>query len=481
VLLAGAGAAAGVGVAAGAIRLLTTVVDLRLPSWMTVGLDWRVLIFLAAAATVAAVAAGLLPAIRLSHPDLVTDLKDSARGSSSGAGHQRLRHMLVVGEVAIAALLLVGAGLMLQTVWQLQRVNLGFAPDHLLTFRVELGWRAYDTLAKSADFYTKAIDGLRTRGDVVSVGVDSNLPLSGKPRDPSQIVVAGQSADEQAKNPFVNAHWVSPGLFTALEIPVLHGRVFTDDDREGTQRVVIVNQQMADRLFPGDSAIGRQLRFGTPAAGGWMTVVGIVANVRHQDVTAGPGLDMYVPYRQTNAGGMYFVVRTRADPRTVVPALSSIVWGIDPNQSFFDVRPMEDRVATILWHQRAAGWLFAAFAVLALVLAASGLYAVLSYAVSQQTREIGVRIALGASRRDVVALVLTRVMLLVGGGLAVGLVGAVAAARAVGGLLFGIGATDIRTFVAVPLLLACVAALAAYLPIRRATRVDPLVALKSEG
>jgi putative ABC transport system permease protein len=477
-LLAGAGAAAGIGVAAATIRLLTTVVDLRLPSSMTIALDWRVLVFLAAAATVTALVAGLLPAMRLSRPDLVSDLKDSARGSSSGAGHQRLRQALVVGEVAIAALLLVGAGLMMQTVWQLQRVNLGFAPDHLLTFRVELGWRAYDTLAKSATFYTKAIDGLLARGDVASVGVDSNLPLSGKPRDPNQIVVAGQSAGEYANNPFVNAHWISPGLFATLNVPLASGRMFTDDDRDGTQQVAIVNRRFAERFFSGESPLGKQIRYASSIS--WKIIVGVVENVRHQDVTAAPGLDVYSPYRQTNMSGMYFVVRTKADPRSIAPALSTLVWGIDPNQSFFEVRPMEDRVATILWHQRAAGWLFAAFAVLALVLAASGLYAVLSYAVSQQTRELGVRIALGASRRDVVVLVLARTMVLVGGGLVAGLAGALAIARAVGGLLFGIGAGDIRTFVAVPLLLACVAALAAYLPARRATRVDPLIALKSE-
>jgi putative ABC transport system permease protein len=479
VLLAGAGAVAGVGVVAGAIRLLTTVVDLRLPAWMSVALDWRVLAFLSFAATVAALAAGLLPAVRLSRPNLVGDLKDSSRGSSAGAGHQRLRHALVVGEVAIAALLLVGAGLMLQTVLQLQRVNLGLDPDRLLTFRVELGWRAYDTIAKSANFYTRAIDGLRSRGEVTSVAVDSNLPLSGKPRDPGQVVVAGQSAQESANNPFVNAHWISPGLFSTLGVPLVSGRAFTDDDRDGTQTVAIVNQRLADRFFPGESPIGKQIRY--VSSKDWKTIVGVVGNVRHQDVTAGPGLDLYAPYRQANVSGVYVVVRTKADPRTLAPELSTLVWGIDPNQSFFDVRPMEDRVATILWHQRATAWLFAAFAVLALVLAASGLYAVLSYAVSQQTRELGVRIALGASRRDVIALVLSRTMLLVAGGLAAGLAGAVTIGRLIGGLLFGVGATDVWTFAAVPLLLALVAAVAAYLPARRATRVDPLIALRSDG
>jgi putative ABC transport system permease protein len=368
---------------------------------------------------------------------------------------------------------------MLQTVWQLQRVNLGFDPDHLLTFRVELGWRAYDSIAKSANFYTKAIDGLLARGDVTSVAIDSNLPLSGKPRDPSQIVVAGQSAQEAANNPFVNEHWISPGLFATLDVPLVSGRGFTVDDRDGTQQVAIVNQRLADRFFAGESPIGKQIRYNTSQS--WKAIVGVVGNVRHQDVTAGPGLDVYAPYRQANVSGMYFAVRTRTNPQSLAPALSALVWGIDPNQYFFDVRAMEDRVATILWHQRAAGWLLAAFAVLALVLAASGLYAVLSYAVSQQTRELGVRIALGASRRDVIALVLSRTMLLVAGGLAAGLAGAMTIGRLIGGLLFGVGATDVRTFVAVPLLLAFVAAVAAYLPARRATRVDPLIALRLDG
>jgi putative ABC transport system permease protein len=479
-VIAALGALAGVGVAAGALRLLTTVVDLRLPHWMAIGLDWRTMTFLGGAAATTAVLTGLLPAIRLSRPDIVTDLKESARGSTAGA-QQRVRHALVVAEVAVATLLLVGAALMVQTVRHLQRVDLGFAAERGLTFRVELGWRAYDSLAKSERFYTTVLDRLASRAEVESVAFDSNLPLSGKPREPIRVVVAGQSSDEQNANPFVNAHWISPGLFSTMRMPIVAGRAFTDDDREHTAGVAIINQRMAERLFPGQSPLGRQLRAATSATSAWKTIVGVVGNVGHQDVTAGPALDMYLPYRQSNVSGVYFVVRGRSStPHGVAPALSSIIWGIDPNQSFFDVRPLEDRVAAVVRHQRAVGWLFGAFAALALILAASGLYAVLSYAVSRQTRELAVRIALGAAQRNVVGLVLSRTLLLVLAGVGIGLLSAAAIARTIGGLLFGIAATDLRTFVAVPLLLAGVAVIAAYLPVRRATRVDPLIALRTE-
>jgi putative ABC transport system permease protein len=211
-----------------------------------------------------------------------------------------------------------------------------------------------------------------------------------------------------------------------------------------------------------------------------MTIVGVAANVRHQDVASAPGYDVYVPYRQANVSGVYYVIRTKADPMTIASALPSIVWSIDPNQSFFDVRSMGDRLATILWHQRATGWLFGCFAALALVLAASGLYAVLSYSVSQQQRELAVRIALGASRREIISLVFARSALLVALGLLIGMAGAGAVARLTSRLLFGVGAADPFTFIVVPLLLASVAVLAAYVPVRRATNVDPLMALRAE-
>ena len=479
-LLAVLGAVAGAGVAALGVRLLTTVVDLRLPVWMAVALDWRVVAFLAAAAALTALLAGLIPAVHLSRPDLTDDLKASARGTTGGATHRRWRNTLVIGEVASAAVLLVGAALMLQTVWSLQRVHLGFAPDHLLTFRVELGWKAYDTVEKSTRFYMRAIELLSERADVESVAIDSNLAQSGKPRDSSQIVIAGQSADEQAANPFVNAHWISPRFFATMRIPLLDGRAFTDDDRANTERVAIVSERAAARFFPRESAIGRRIRLSTAIPDSWMTIVGVAANVRHQDVGSAPGYDVYVPYRQSNVSGVYYIVRTKADPMAITSALPSIVWGIDPNQSFFDVRSVDDRLATILWHQRAAGWLFGCFAALALVLAASGLYSVLSYAVSQQQRELAVRIALGASRREIVSLVLARSALLVVTGLGIGLAGATVVARMTSRLLFGVGAADPATFIAVPLVLAVVAALAAYLPVRRATSVDPLIALRAE-
>jgi len=474
------GAAAGVGVASIAIRLLTTIVDLRLPPWMTIALDWRVLAFMAATAALTALLAGLLPAIRLSRLDLISTLKDSARGLSAGVSQQRLRHALIVGEVAVAALLLVGAGLILQSVLQLQRTDLGFDPHRLLTFRVELGWKAYDTVEKSTRFYTRVLDALTTRADVESVALDSNLALSGKPRDPSQIAVRGQSADQVAANPFVNAHWISAQFFSTMRSPGVAGRTFTDDDRSDTQPVAIISDRMARRFFPGGTALGRQIRFVGSGAETWITIVGVAGNVRHQDVAAGPGFDVYLPYRQLNVSGVYFVVRTKGDPHSIESGLSSMVLGIDPNQSFFDVRAMEDRVATILWHQRAAAWLFGCFAAMALVLAAGGLYAVLSYAVSQQTRDLAIRRALGASRGEIVMFVLGRSLALVAIGLTLGLTAAAALARLSDDFLFGVGATDARTFLSVPLLLTTVAAIAAYLPVRRATCVDPILALRAD-
>jgi len=344
---------------------------------------------------------------------------------------------------------------------------------------VELGWRAYDSLAKTSGFYAQAMERLAARSDVQSVAIDSNLPLSGKPRDPDRIGLEGQSLDDEMRNPFVNAHGVRPTYLVTMQVPLVSGRWLTDDDRDSTQRVAVVSRRLAERLWPGGDAVGKRFRYLSESEGRWYGVVGVVGNLRHERVET-LGHDIYHSYRQMSVGGAYYAVRAKANPQTIAPALSRLIWGIDPNQSYFDVQSMDDRVATLLWHQRAAGLLFGCFAGLALVLAASGLYAVLSYAVNQQTRELAVRIALGASSREVVTLVLSRTLLFVCIGLGVGLAGSAVLARLIGDLLFGVQAADPRTFVTVPVLLALVAALASYLPVRRATRVDPLVALRAE-
>jgi putative ABC transport system permease protein len=477
-LLAALGATVGIVVAATVMRLLTTVIDLGLPAWMALQLDWRALAALGGAATLSALVIGLLPASRLSHADLTADLKTSGRGSSGGRSHQRTRHALVAAEAAVATALLVGAMMMVQTVRALQRADIGFSSERLLTFRVELGWRAYDTLAKSERFYTTLMQRLAERVDVEAVAIDSNLALSGKPREPVRYNVEGQSSDEQQLNPFASAHWVSPNVFSVLRIPIVEGRAFTDDDREKTAPVAIVSRRWARRMFGAASPVGKRIAVGS--SGPWRTIVGVVADVQHQDVTSGPGLDVYAPYRQTNVGGVYVLVRARRNADAIGPALSSIVWSIDPNQSFFDVRSMDDRIAALFWHQRTAGWLFGGFALLALVLASTGLYAVLSYAVSQQARELAVRIALGAGARDVAGAVVRRTSIAVAAGLAAGLVASIVAARFLAGVLVGAAPPGLGTFIAAPLLFAGVAGMASFVPVRRALRVDPVTALYVE-
>ncbi len=480
-LFATLGTLAGAVLAVAGTRLLTQLVPVQLPGWMTVEIDLGVAVYLVALTLVTALTSGLLPALRGSSDTPYASLKAGGRGSSDGAEHRQIRNALVVIEVALALVLLVGASLMLQSVRNLHRVDLGYRTANTLTFRVELGWAAYGTLEKTVAFHRQVLDRLRTLPGVEAVTFDNNLPLSGKPRDPIAIRVAGQSREDEASNPYVHQHQIGPDYFSVMGIGIQRGRGFDDRDRADGTPAVIVSERLAARLWPGRDPIGQRIQSQSTAQPDlWPIVVGVSAPVLQHELDAAPGFDLYRPFTQSATAGPYYVIRTAGDPTTVARAATTIIGETDPNQSFLDVLPYADRVANRIWQRRLAAALFASFAGLAIVLAAIGLYGVLSYLVSQQTREIGVRVALGATAGGVISHILGRGLALAGTGVVVGLAIALALARVISTMLYGVSPTDPLTFIAVPLLLLAIATLACYVPARRATRVDPLTALRAE-
>jgi putative ABC transport system permease protein len=478
-VLAVGGAVIGAGLAWAGVRVLTALVPVQLPPWMQVEMDGRVGLFLAAAAALTAIATGLMPALRTTSRPPQAGLKEGARGSSEGIQHHRMRNVLIVGEVALALVLLVGAGLMWRSLWKLSQVNLGFRTGSTLTFRVELGWRAYGTLDKTRAFHERVIARLRELPGVRAVTFDNNLPMGGKPREPAAIRAAGQSVDDEQHNPYVNWHEVGPDYFEVMDIPIVRGRSFDDRDRSDSVPAAVVSQPLAERLWPGRDPVGQRLQY-QEMPDLWLTVVGVAGPVLHHELDGSAGFDIYRPYRQASTAGPYYVIRTAGEPMALARAATVIIGETDANQSFLDVQTYSGRVANRIWQRRLAGALFGSFAALAMLLAAVGLYGVLSYMVTQQTREIGVRLALGASERSILGEVLGRGLRLTTVGVVIGGVLALTLAQLMAGMLYGVGPIDPMTFAVVPLLLVAIAMLACYLPARRATRVDPIVALRAE-
>jgi putative ABC transport system permease protein len=478
-VLAVGGAAVGALLAWMGVRLLTGLVPVQLPPWMQIELDLRVAVFLAAATLATTVVTGLIPALRATVHAPQAALKDGGRGSSEGVQHQRLRNTLIVGEVAVALVLLVGASLMLRSLSKLAHVDLGFSTERALTFRVELGWAAYGTLEKTSAFHRRVIARLRELPGVRAVTFDNNLPMSGKPREPAAVRAAGQSLDDEQRNPYVNWHEVGPDYFQVMGIPIVRGRGFDDRDRPDTLAAAVVSQSVVERLWPGRDPIGQRLQY-QEIPDLWLTVVGVAAPVLHHEIDGNPGFDVYRSYQQATSAGPYYVIRTGSDPMTIARAATAIIGETDANQSFLDVQTFSTRIANRIWQRRLAGALVGSFAGLAMLLAAIGLYGALSYSVSQQTREIGVRVALGATAGGILGAVLGRGLKLAMIGVLVGTALALALSRVIARMLYEVSATDPATFVLVPLVLLSIAALACYVPARRATRVDPIVALRAE-
>ncbi|MCI0539073.1 MAG: ABC transporter permease [Verrucomicrobiales bacterium] len=479
-LLALLGSLAGVAFAFGLVRLLGAALPNDLPAWMRVSVDGRVLGFTFIVAILVGLITGFVPALQLSRPNLAESLKEGTRGSSSGHGGVRFRRWLVTAEIAAAMVLLIGAGLTVRSFANLRRADLGFSSGSLFTFRVALGWRAYTNQAAIIQFFQRMVEKLAAEPGVTAVALNSHTPLT-RSSVQQPHTLEGQSLLEQQKNPWLNQQRVSPGYFQVMKIPLLRGREFGEQDREGAPPVAMVSARTASRLWPGQNPIGKRVKAGGPESKSpWLSVVGVAANVKHAGAAAEDELTIYLSYWQFPEGNGTLLARTAVPSLELTSAAARLVESIDANQSAFDVVVMDERVRATIWTQQLAGSLFSLFAVLSIALAGVGIYGVMSYAVSQRTREIGVRMALGASSRMVSRQVVGDGMKMVMTGVGAGLLVAFGATRWIASLIYGLSSGDPGIFTATPLLLGLIALVACYVPARRAARVDPMEALRHE-
>jgi putative ABC transport system permease protein len=420
---------------------------------------------------------GIAPALAVSRTGVYETLKEEGRSSTESRARHRLRDLLVVSEVALALLLMIGASLMMRSLLNLQDVNPGFNPVGVLTASVNLPAAKYSKPEQQIAFYRQLQERLEAMPGVTAAGMASVLPLGGSNSGMS-LLIQGRPVSSPSDVPILWFRIVNPGYFQAMQIPLRKGRRFTEQDTAGAPRVVIVNETMARRYWPGDDPIGKQVGSGAP--NGWLAVVGVVGDVRHTSLAQAPDAEIYFPFGQSPQPAMNLALRSFSDPLRFAPALRQAVLELDREQPVSRVASMEQTLAGSLAAKRFSTVLLGIFAAVALVLAAIGIYGVISFSVTRRTHEIGIRMALGAQRADVLRMVVLEGTLLALIGVSIGLAAAFALTRLVGSLLYGVKATDPLVFSAISLLLIAVAALASYLPARRAARVDPMVALRYE-
>ena len=472
------GGALGLLLAFWAVGLLRAAEFDLLPRLHEVRVDTTAALFALGVATVTGILFGLAPAVRLSGGALHGALKDGARGAAGGAV-TRFRNALVLGEVAVALVLLVGAGLLLRSFDKLNRVQLGFRAEGVLTYNVVLPSARFEQPSQLPPAYDALLERTRAIPGVRAASVSNGLPMGGAGY--ISFAIDGREGRPEA-NEDLQPFRVSPDHFRVLGIPLKQGRLFGPGDVEGAPRVAVVNEEMVRRYFDGRSPIGRRVTFGDPAdtSSVWWTVVGVVGDVAQEGVTAKPYAQLYRPIAQNPGRGLTVAIRTAGDPMAIAAQARRALRAFDPELPLSDLRTMEDRIGENLAQPRVSMLLLAGFAGIALTLAAIGIYGVIAYAVAQRTREIGIRMALGATTADVRQLVVRQGMTPVLIGVVVGVGAALLLTRLMSSLLFGVSATDPATYAGVALFLAGVALAASWLPARRATRVQPVIALRQE-
>ncbi|HYU34418.1 MAG TPA: ABC transporter permease [Thermoanaerobaculia bacterium] len=481
------GGALGLALAAAGVRVLVALRPEGIPRLDEIEVDGTVLAFTVALALLSGLLVGLFAAARYGRPNLVPALKEGGRGGTVGRERLHARNLLVILQVAFALILLVGAGLMVKSFWRLRHVEPGLDPRGVLTLRLDLPEAKYTTMQARSQFVVQLLEKVRALPGVRSAGTISQLPIGGSGNNSGHVIEDFPIA-EGAMPPILASRSVSPGYFETMRIPVQEGRTFDrlDPAQEGTE--VVVSRAMAERFWPGKSPLGKRLTPGATDAQKhplWYTIIGVVGNVRDESLDRPPVEAVYYPLQKRGDGGsapstFFLMVRGTVEPRKLVSPVRDAIWSLDPNLPLSEVRSMEEVVARSMVRLTFTMLLLVIAAAVALLLGAVGIYGVISYVVSQRTREIGVRMALGAGRQDISRLVLRQGFVLAAAGIVLGLVLAFLVTRLMVALLFEVSPTDPPIFASVPALLAAIALLACYIPARRAAAVQPLEAIRTE-
>jgi len=482
VLLSLFGGIAGLAVAFVAVKALRIFGPQSVPRLNEIGIDLRVAAFTFLVSLITGVIFGLVPALRASRVDLNEVLKDGGRGSVGAGvfagGHHRVRNLLVIAEVALSLILLIGAGLLIRSYQRIQDANPGFNPHNVLSLRLSLPAVRYSKPEAVSAFYKQLCERVKALPGVESVGTNYSLPMSSVALAWGPITVEGYVSQTAQDSIIANERFVSPEYFNVMRVPLVSGRYFDERDVKGAMETVIVNEEMAERFWPGESPLGKHVRPGS--SGPWRTVVGVIRDTKHFSVDNEPSITIYLSSGQFPIGTLYLVVRTTSDPARMTEAITGELRTMDAELPVYDVRTMDQRLFDSLARRRFSMLLLGAFAAFALILAAIGVYGVISYSVNQRTHEFGIRMALGARQSNILRLVIRNALMLISVGVSLGLAGAFALTRLMSSLLFNTGAADPFTFAAVSTWLVLVAILASYLPARRAARVDPMIALRYE-